>query len=497
MTDASGHRREDVSPAAGRPLRVACLATTAGHSGGAAIAMERLAAGLRGQGAQVEVVTRDHLPPLEAGPRRLERRIRRAVRESRTPLSNTLFTADWPAWDVTSHPALAAADLVNVHWVAGFLATEGIRRLVEAGHRVVWTLHDMRPFTGGCHYAAGCRGFTDCCTACPQLAAPLRDLPARSLARARRRLAGRPLVFVSPSRWLAEELMRSSVFDPRAHQVRVIPNGLDLARYAPARAAAARQQLGLPAEGLGILLGSVSLAERRKGNDAAVAAVTRAASTLAARGLPPPVVITSGADAPEVPGLRCHHLGSLDETGVLAAIQASDLHLTMAREDNLPNTVMEALSCGRPVVATRAGGIPELLRDGAEGWLVDVDDTAAAAAVLARLAGDPAAVAAAGRAARLRAEREWDCRLQARRYLDLVGSFPLEQHARQASPAGLDPLAPAPCTAAAAVAIHRGGPLRGPLRTIRRLAARSGLTAGTGRAPHTTRRPERKAGQNP
>jgi len=491
MMDPSGHRREGVSTAADRPLRVACLATTAGHSGGAAIAMERLAAGLRAQGASVEVVTRDHLPPLERVPRRLERRIRRAVRESRTPLSNTLFTADWPAWDVTSHPALTAADLVNVHWVAGFLATEGIRRLVEAGHRVVWTLHDMRPFTGGCHYAAGCSGFTDRCTACPQLAAPLHDLPARSLARARRRLAGLPLVFVSPSRWLAEELVRSRVFDPRAHEVRVIPNGLDLDRYRPADAAAARRRLGLPAEGLGILLGSVSLAERRKGNDAAVAAVTRAAATIAACGLPPPVVITSGADAPEVPGLACHHLGSLDETGVLTAIQASDLHLTMAREDNLPNTVMEALACGRPVLATRAGGIPELCTDGAEGWLVGVDDTAAAAAVLARLAGDPAALAAAGQAARRRAERDWDARLQARRYLDLVGSLPAGRKVPAAGPAGPVVMSPAACTPAAAVAVHQGGSLRGPLRTLRRLAARSGLGA-PGRVAQASRQTLRK-----
>ncbi len=137
MTAGSRHWREGSPPASAGGLRVACLATTAGHSGGAAIAMERLAVGLRAAGASVAVVARDSLPALEPAARRLERRIRRAVRERRTPLSNTLFTADWPAWDLRSHPALASADLVNVHWVAGFLATEGIRRLVEAGHRVV------------------------------------------------------------------------------------------------------------------------------------------------------------------------------------------------------------------------------------------------------------------------------------------------------------------------------------------------------------------------
>jgi glycosyltransferase involved in cell wall biosynthesis len=470
-------------PGPGRRLRVACLATSAGHSGGAAIAMERLAAGLRAEGTRVDVLTRDDLPPLEAGPRRLERRIRRALREARTPLSNTLFTADWPAWDLADHPAVAAADLVNVHWVAGFLAAAGIRRLAESGRRVAWTLHDMRPFTGGCHYAAGCRGFTGSCTACPQVAAAVHDLPVRSLARARRRLAGVPLVFVCPSRWLAGELVRSSLFDPRAHQVRVIPNGLDLARYRPADSAAARRRLGLPAEGLGILLGSVSLAERRKGNDAAVAAVTRAAAAIAARGLPPPVVITTGADAPAVPGLACHHLGSLDEAGVLAAIQACDLHLTMAREDNLPNTVMEALACGRPVLATRAGGIPELVGDGAEGWLVDTDDTVGAAAVLARLAGEPAAVAAAGRAARRRAEEAWDARLQARRYLELAAPSPAAAAPPEIRPSGPGAARPAACTPAAAVVVQRGGSLRGPLRSMRRLVARSGPATAPRRPP--------------
>jgi hypothetical protein len=195
------------------------------------------------------------------------------------------------------------------------------------------------------------------------------------------------------------------------------------------------------------------------------------------------VVITSGADAPPVPGLVCHHLGSLDEAGVLTAIQACDLHLTMAREDNLPNTVMEALACGRPVLATRAGGIPELVDDGAEGWLVEVDDTAAAAAVLARLAGDPAAVAAAGQAARRRAEREWDARLQARRYLELAAQAP----AGGRLPAGPVAISPAACTPAAAVAVHRGGSLRGTLRTLRRLAARSGLRAGPGRGARASR----------
>jgi len=468
----------DPSFRAGHPPRIACLATHAGHAGGAAIAMERLAAALRVAGARVDVLTRADMPAAPAAARRVERLVRRGIRHARTPLSNTLLTADWPAWDVAGHPAVAAADLVNVHWVAGFVSVAGIRRLVESGRPVAWTLHDMRPFTGGCHYASGCEGFTTDCRACPQLALQLHALPARSLARARRRLKGVPLQFIAPSRWLAGELVRSRLFDEASHRVRVIPNGIDLDRYAAGDRAAARRRLGLPAEGLAILLGSVALDERRKGAGFAAEAVARAAAELARRGRSPAlVVVTDGSGELVIPGVACRHLGRLDEAGVLEALQASDLHLTMAREDNLPNTVMEAIACGLPVVATRIGGHPEMVADGVEGWLVAVDDAPAAAATLVRLAEDPAAVLAAGRRGRERAEREWDARLQARRYLELAAECRAGQHAARVTESvaasgrsTTAPLAPSRLTPAAVAALHRGGQLRGPLRRLRRLA---------------------------
>ena len=446
--------------------RIACLATHAGHAGGAAIAMERLAAGLRAAGAHVELVTRAAMPTPAAAAQRLERLVRRGIRHGRTSLSNTLFTADWPAWDLARHPAVASADLVNVHWVAGFVAAAGIRRLVDSGRPVAWTLHDMRPFTGGCHYASGCAGFTTDCGTCPQLKPHLHALPARSLARARRRLAGVKLTFIAPSRWLATELVRSRLFDETSHRVLVIPNGIDLERYAPGDRLAARRRIGLPAEGLAILLGSVSLDEQRKGARLAAEAVARAAAEIDRRGLAAaPVVVTYGAGALAIPGVVCRHLGRLDEPGVLEAVHACDLHLTMAREDNLPNTVMEALACGLPVIATRTGGHPEMVTDGVEGWLVDVDDAAAAAETIVALVANPALVTAAATAARRRAEREWDGRLQASRYLELAAELaPRRPASPPGSLVGLAPLTPA------AAVIHRGGPLRGPLRRLRRLA---------------------------
>ena len=447
------------------PPRIACNGTNGGHAGGAAIAMERLAAGLRYRGASVDVVTRDALFP---EPLLLERRVRRIVKHARTDVSNTLFTTDWPTWDVAGHPAVAAADVVNLHWVAEFVGAESIRRIVATGTPLVWTLHDMRPFTGGCHYASGCAGFTADCHSCPQVSAAIGAAPTRSLARSGRRLRGLPITFVTPSRWLAGELGRSSLHDPRFHSIHVIPNGIDLNRYAPTvDRTAARRRLGLPEVGLAILLGSASLDERRKGAREAGVAI----SAMCARrrdldaGGPSPFLITYGHGTFAIEGLEVRHLGQLDEDGVITAIHASDVHLSMTREDNLPNTVMEAMACGVPVVGTNVGGLPDMVTDGVDGWLVSLDDATDAGGILARLAGDLAAVATAARHARGRAVADWDYRRVGDRYLKLMADLPRHQQTAVAS-GGLHPLRITP--SAAAVLASRAV-ARGPSRRLRRL----------------------------
>lgn len=442
--------------------RIVCVSTYGGHAGGAAVAMQRLATALEAEGATVEIVTRRG-PEGAAG-----RRVSRRMRHGRTPLSNTLFSPDWPTWDIAAHPAVVAADIIHVHWVAGFLDAEAIRRLAATGKPVVWTQHDMRAFTGGCHYPAGCAGFTADCRGCPQLVPRLAAVPERTLRRSRRLLRGLPLTFVAPSRWLAAELARASLFDPTSHAVHVIPNGIDLARYAPAPdKAAARARLGLPATGLAILLGSVSLAESRKGARTAAAALAILGERLRASGGPPAVAVACGAGDLSLPGIAHRHLGALDEPGMIAALHASDVHLTMTREDNLPNTVVEALACGLPVVGSAVGGVPEMLHTGVEGWLVAADEPAAAAAALFDLARDPRLLAAAGRAARDRAVTTFDARLQAHRHLALYRCLPPRSVPDAPAAHAVRTLGPTP----AAVPLLAPPPLvRNCLRRIRRVS---------------------------
>ena len=85
-----------------------------------------------------------------------------------------------------------------------------------------------------------------------------------------------------------------------------------------------------------------------------------------------------------ISGIPVRHLGSRDEAGVIEALHACDVHLTMTREDNLPNTVMEAMACGLPVILTDHCGTP--VPD--ESWRVPVRNGAAIADRLLRYADD-------------------------------------------------------------------------------------------------------------
>ena len=153
------------------------------------------------------------------------------ISRNRTPLSNTLFSFDAGGIFVNSEREILDADIIQLHWVANFLTTSSLSALASLGKPVLWTLHDMRPFTGGCHYSAGCKGFRQKCQSCPQLRPALHHFPARAHIGQTDAVRLLQPVFVAPSKWLANECVSSSVAD--SCRVEVIPYGIDARRSLP------------------------------------------------------------------------------------------------------------------------------------------------------------------------------------------------------------------------------------------------------------------------
>lgn len=332
--------------------------------------------------------------PVERGKtaRRMRRRYRviqkYLVDRRRTSVSNTLFSLDGPGYDLSRLADARDADVLHLHWVSRLVSHEGIRDLASLGKRMVWTLHDQRAFTGGCHFTAGCERFHSSCHECPQLEGDSRRLPAMLLEDAIAALAqARRIRVVCPSRWLAECARSSAVF--RGVEVDVIPYGIRTDIFRPRDRAACRTQLGVPPTGFYYLFGADSLGEHRKGAALLADALSRAAQTAEfARALRQREIQVLGFGVPEGRdvgvGVATHSFGRVTDDATLAAIYgAADVFILPSREDNLPNTMLEAMCCGTPVLACNVGGIPDAVIEGQSGWLSPPEDAAA----LARLVG--------------------------------------------------------------------------------------------------------------
>jgi glycosyltransferase involved in cell wall biosynthesis len=280
----------------------------------------------------------------------------------------------------------------------------------------------MLPMTGGCHYDEGCERFLRGCGTCPQLGSNAADdvssaILGRSRAAVKQIRAGR-LHFVTPSRWLAAEARRSPVCG--AFEVSVIPNSLDLELYKPLDRAAVRAQLGLPQEAPIALFFAEALGKRRKGMGLLMQALEglrdlRDSLTL---------VSVGKAEVPVPAGLTCRRFGEIHDEALLARIYAAaDMLLLPSMQDNLPNTMIEAMACGTPVIGFAIGGLPDLIRDRENGLLVAPGDADGFGRAVRRLAGARGEAADMGRRARELVARECSPVVQAGRYRDLFASM--------------------------------------------------------------------------
>ncbi|MBK7343097.1 MAG: glycosyltransferase [Saprospiraceae bacterium] len=279
---------------------------------------------------------------------------------------------------LTDHPWIQDADILNPHWVQkGFLSVAELARLSQLGKPMIWHLQDMWAFTGGCHYSGSCTGFTRSCGHCSYLRAPGdHDLSAKILRDKHRLFKDSPFQISTSSQWLQIEAQRSSLFHDR--EVVHLPMGVDTDKYMPGDKASARAALGLPENGLVILFVAMNVQDERKGFRHLIAAFDQLSRTLTSEQQQEVTLAVLGKfqqnELPAIP-FRFQMLGYRNElTDILHSYQSADLFILPSLEDNLPNTVLEAMSCGTPVIGFRSGGVPEMIDDGQTGLLVPSGD---------------------------------------------------------------------------------------------------------------------------
>jgi glycosyltransferase involved in cell wall biosynthesis len=332
------------------------------------------------------------------------------------PTNDNFHANAWRHLERRSLDPLHEADVICLYWVAGMLTPQQIGSF---GQPVVWRLSDCWPFTGGCHYPGTCRKFESECGECPVLGSHRkRDLSWREQERKRAVYAQKRITVVAPSHWIAREARRSRLFSQQ--DVRVIATGVDTNMFRPGPKAHLRQQLGFPPDAFVILTGAQNPSgDPRKGLAAVMAALQKIRDQLPARVM----LAVFGTSAPIVGSpISAVSLGALaDDLSLSQVYAACDVFVCASSEDNLPNTVLESMACGVPVVAFSVGGIPEAVDDEQNGWLVAAGDVEALGAAL--LTAQRAPITEIGLAARKKIEAAHNLRLQAAHYLRLFESL--------------------------------------------------------------------------
>ncbi|MBE0417462.1 MAG: glycosyltransferase [Coriobacteriia bacterium] len=329
---------------------------------------------------------------------------------------------DFPAsGDILDLPP-SRPDVVHLHNLHGGYFDIRVLPALTQQVPTVLTLHDAWLIAGHCAHPFDCPRWRTGCGQCPDrdMYVPIRRDRSAVNWRTKRDAVRRSRVALSTeSRWLMDMVRESGIL-PDGADSRVIPNGVDTAVFAPGDKAAARAELGLPSDseivlfiGRGLktnpfkdyhtLLDALPVIARARGEKV----------LLAALGGGPPADLSSLEAVAEV----VHVPFASDHGHVARYLRAADVYVHAARAENLPLAIIEAMACGTPVVASRVGGVPELVEDGSTGLLVPPGDPHALADAVTSLLADKALRSAYSEAGIARVQERFTLSLQADAYL--------------------------------------------------------------------------------
>ena len=286
--------------------------------------------------------------------------------------------------NVSNWQAVKDADIIHLHWInKGFVSLNGLEDLLGFGKKIVWTCHDMWPFTGGCYHPRGCDNFTRECGNCQYLKQPSQSDLSSQVFQTKKSVfskAGGRLQFVTPSAWLKNQADKSGIVKNLIGigdagvmpEIKVIPNPIFTDYFKPLDLKLVNSPENAP---FVLMFAAANLGNPAKG----FAEFRAICNGLVELGFDDIMALVVGENrlANGDLGLNCPvtELGFISDAKQMRdAYWQADVYVTTSHEENLPTTIMESLSCGVPVAAFAVGGIPEMISpsgDHQTGWLAE------------------------------------------------------------------------------------------------------------------------------
>jgi glycosyltransferase involved in cell wall biosynthesis len=286
--------------------------------------------------------------------------------------NKSIFSPAWTWNNIPSRVKTVNPDIINLHWICGgFLNVESIGKLSQISP-LVWTIRDMWPFTGGCHYSYGCMKYHDSCGSCPQLKSSRENDLSRSIwNRKNNSWKNCNITVVAISQWLANCAKKSSLFENC--RIEVIHNALDEQKYKPIDKQFARNLLNLPQDKKIILFGAISATkDERKGFKYLIEALKQIDDKELSDHVE--LVIFGSSQSGDDLGLRMktHFLGRLyDDVTLALTYSAGDVMIVPSIEEAFGKTAMESLACGTPVVSFDSTGLKDIVDHQKNGYCAE------------------------------------------------------------------------------------------------------------------------------
>ncbi len=269
-------------------------------------------------------------------------------------LANTGF-------DITTQPEFVNADIIHIHWInQGFISLKVIEKIIDSGKPIVWTMHDMWPITGICHHARDCEKYMTECKNCPFLRRSKQKDLAYSIFKKKQQLYKKAnITFVGCSLWLTDLASHSTL--TKHKEVISIPNPLNTDLYKPQDKAEVRRELNLPQDLKLILFGAARSTDKRKGIDYFISACKLLKKEIGDN----IGIVLYGKDSEKIKdefNFPTYSLGYIkEEQELINLYSAVDIFAIPSLEENLPNSIIEAMSCGTPTIGFNIGGIPQII----------------------------------------------------------------------------------------------------------------------------------------
>jgi len=314
------------------------------------------------------------------------------------------WSVNWFPTNIVGKIKKINPDVVHLHWIGNGMIS--IRELSKIKKPIIWTMHDMWPFTGGFHLSSKYINHDGSWISKHILKQKIKYW--RNLN----------LTLVSPSKWLAKQAKESKLFKDK--EIEVIPNGLDTKVFKPIPHKIARNILNLPQDKKIILFGAMGIKDKNKGFDLLTTALKKIQQRVKTQDY---LFLVFGGSRPQNNTrfkIKTKYLGRIYDEANLALIYSSaNVFVIPSRQENLPNTIMEAMACGTTCVGFNIGGIPDMINHKKNGYLaksLDVENLVKGINFCLSNKG-------LGSSARKKAENEYSLELQTKRYKKLYNKL--------------------------------------------------------------------------